>query len=207
MRSRYRLFFVAMVVTAACDASEVPSPTKTFPTPAHVSISLTVLPTQGADRGISPPLLETWQTYEWQDLVIPIPPKAQWLPSNPADISANHVSVLAAGAISYPTITGSVELPYGPSFAILQFAGSLDDWLDLERRNSPAGNPLEENSIRDTIQAGLPAKAYRHAVTGTGVTESYAIKMTQDKLLWITTQDAQDTTYQQVIDRLALKKP
>jgi hypothetical protein len=195
-----------MIITAACDAPEVSSPTKTFPTPIHVSISLTVLPTQGAKSDISPALLETWQSYAWQDLVIPIPPKAQWLPLNPADIPANHVSVVAAGAISYPTIMGSVELPYGPSFVILQFTGSLDDWLDLERRNSPAGNPIEENSIRDIIQIGLPAKGYRHAVTGTGLTEYYAMKIAQDKLLWITTQDAQDTRYQQVIDRLALKK-
>lgn len=195
-----------MVITAACAASHVSSPPNTFPTPTHVSISLTVQPTYGADSGSLPTLLETWQSYAWQNLVIPIPPKAQWLPLNPGDISANHVPVVAAGALSYPTITGSVELPYGPSFVILRFTGSLDEWLDLERRNSPAGNPIDEKSIRDTIQIGLPAKSYRHAVTGTGLTEHYAVKISQDKLLWITTQDAQDTRYQQVLDQLALKE-
>ena len=119
----------------------------------------------------------TWQTYPWQNLVIPIPPKAQWERSSIADINAHKLPVVAAGGITYPTITDGVELPYGPSFTIIQFTGSLDDWLTLERQNSPKENPIEEATVRDIMIAGLPAKAYRYTATGTGLTEFYVTNL------------------------------
>jgi len=100
-----------------------------------------------------------------------------------------------------------IESPFGPSFTILEFSGSLEEWLDLERQNSPAGNPVQEDTVRDITIAGRPAKAYQHAVTGTGLSEHYVIDLPNDQLLLITTDDAENKTYRQVIAGLVIKGP
>ncbi len=155
-------------------------------------------------------LPDGWQTVEWHGLVIPVPPGGTWQTTpSPNPTSINDTVVTAAGTIVYSasTATMPIESPFGPSFTILEFSGSLEEWLDLERQNSPAGNPVQEDTVRDITIAGRPAKAYQHAVTGTGLSEHYVIDLPNDQLLLITTDDAENKTYRQVIAGLVIKGP
>lgn len=146
------------------------------------------------------------QNVSWQNLFIPLPPNAVWEIDAGANTSINGAAVLERGSITYPNATG-VEQPYGPAFLVLRYSGTLDEWLDLERRNdtSTAGNGINEASITDRTIAGLPARAYRRLVTGTGMTEYYALRLDETRLLWITTDDAENAIYQSVIDGLRMQ--
>lgn len=151
-------------------------------------------------------LLPNWQTVAWQGLIIPVPPNSVWETPVLNREQINGVSVAMSGALTYPTSTAPVERPYGPDFTILAFIGSLNEWLDLERRNetSKAGNTVQEQTIREIMIAGRQAKAYQRAVIGTGQIEYYVLKLNNDKLLFITSDDAENDTYRRVIDGLVI---
>jgi hypothetical protein len=149
----------------------------------------------------------SWRTVEWNGLVIPIPPdfNAQWNPDAVSEESINGAPVLDAGAIIYPGYTQPVGQPYGPVFHILQYSGSLEEWMALERsRQTPAGPAIDEQTIRDTTVAGQPAKVYQPTVPGIAPTQFYALKLGNDYLLWINTADAPAEIYQQVIAGLRI---
>jgi hypothetical protein len=187
--------------------SALPQPAATATAPHYQNP-----PVAGERDAPSTPTLQLpdgWQTVAWHGLVIPVPPGGRWQTIPATDQpSINDARVIAAGAIVYPASTTTpIEGPFGPSFTMLRFSGSLEEWVALERRNSPAGNPLQEDTIRDITIAGRPAKAYQHAVTGTGLTEYYAVNLTHDQLLLITTDDAENKMYRQVIDGLLVEAP
>lgn len=93
---------------------------------------------------------------------------------------------------------------------IFRFAGSAADWIDLERQASQpqaVGSPprrVIEESVQPRTIAGKSGLAYRFASSApNGPTmEQYAVKLTDEQLLVIVTQDAQNPTYQSVIDAL-----
>lgn len=197
---------VAPATHAAIPTQSSPArPTPVRVSPLPVQATLAPQPTLPAPTGTLP-LSTEWQTVEWEGLIIPIPPQGQWWSASLENNQSNGIPVLASGGITYPTITGTVELPFGPNFYILQFTGTLDDWLDLERRNSPPGNPVQDETIRDMTIAGRPAKAYQHAITGTGEIEDYILKLTNGTLLWISSENASYEIDRQVIDGLVVKQ-
>lgn len=182
----------AQAVTAVITAVPSPPPPSTTATPSATGTVLDQLP-------------PGWQIVDWEDLMIPVPPDGVW--ETPA-LDREHINgapVVASGTLTYPTSTAPVERPFGPSFTIVTFSGSLDEWLALERRNSAAGNPIQNNTVRDLAIADRPAKAYRHAVTGTGLSEDYALKLASDRLLLITTDDVENETYRRVIEGLVVE--
>jgi len=148
------------------------------------------------------PLSDRWQTVTWEGLGIPIPPNARWEPYLEVNPSTSDFPVLATGAVSYPTITGTVELPFGPMFMILQFSGSLDDWLKHEQsRNQFA---IDQQTVRDTTIAGRPAKVYQPVVTGTCNMGDYIVALDRNRLLWIWTDCLGDEPYDGVIKGLRI---
>lgn len=173
--------------------AEQSSPAPIPPTPA-------AQPTLAAS---SVPLSAGWQTIEWERLLIPIPPHASWDPS--LGYRNDTLPILAAGAVIYPTITGTVELPFGPIFTIIEFSGSFDDWLARERSaNSLA---VDQPTVQDTLIAGRPAKVYQPVVTGTCNAASYVVALDRRRLLLIWTDCLEQEPYDRVIKRLQIKDP
>jgi hypothetical protein len=137
----------------------------------------------------------------WQGLQIPLPHTATWNEETPSEL-INGFPVVARGSVIYAgaSTEGAVEQPTGPIFTIVNFDGSVQDWLDLERKNatSMVGNTVDEPTIRETTIAGLPAITYQRAVIGTG-NLTYAIvdldgnpQVHGDRLLLITSDAAFD---------------
>lgn len=142
------------------------------------------------------------QTINWEGLSIPIPPQHLWSDQTPDSHTINNARVLAQGRIVFDrahAAPNSVELPDGVGFTIVQFSGSLDEWLELVQQSAPAQNPVDPNTIRTTEVAGQPAIVYSYLVTGVGDSRTYILKLSQDRLLII-----DDTGYQQVIDGLKI---
>lgn len=181
-----------------------------------------------SDSPSTAPIAESdWKTVSWQGLQIPVPAEDTWAAGIPANERVNGLQVLAAGRImdnpsgdahddqhtDHPTNEHADDHHAGgsafdgPIYIILQTTASLDAWLDAERKNevSAAGNRVEDATIRDMTIAGRPAKAYQRAIIGLALTEYYAVKISDDKLLWITTYNAEDAKYRRSIDQLVLQ--
>ncbi len=148
--------------------------------------------------------LQSWQSVTWEGLRVPMPPVSTWTTHTGTGERINGAPVQTQGAIGYPITPAPVERPIGPFFKMLRFQGTLDAWLQLERRNSPSGNPIDEKTVRDTTVAGRPARRYQHVVTGTGDGATYAVDLEGDRLLLILTEDLDNETYRRVITELAL---
>jgi hypothetical protein len=172
----------------------VPFPSPIPPTPAP----------QPTLASSSVPLSAGWQTIEWRGLSIPIPPQASWDPDINVGTPIGTIPILAAGAVIYPTITGTVELPFGPIFTILEFSGSLNDWLTHERSINPLA--VDQQTVHDTTIAGRPAKVYQPVVTGTCYAGSYVVALDERRLLRIWTDCLEQEPYDSVIKRLQIKE-
>lgn len=183
--------------------SQPPSPLITEPTMDSSLASSTALPTVAGTivtAATLPPVLSTtvpsaapapntspspvgWRTIAWEGVRIPIPPQAQWESQIATNPPIGDIPILATGAVTYPTITGTVELPFGPTFLILQFSGSLDDWINRERSRDPLA--VNDQTVADTTIAGRPAKVYQPVVTGTCNSGAYIVALKNSHLLWI----------------------
>jgi hypothetical protein len=180
--------------------------------------------TQSTTRPSSPPALATpipttgvqlssgWHSTFWEGITIPDPPQFSWTTFAPNLQGINGVPVLASGGFVYeppPTYgPGHVGLPAGPAFWILQFTGSLDDWLKLEQRNSQqrGGDPIQAGAFRDITIAGRPAKAYQGLSVGeSGHAEYYIVALDRQRLLWIFSEDSTNETYRRVIAELQIR--
>lgn len=149
----------------------------------------------------------TWSSVSWQGLTIPVPPMGRWRVRMDPPPHAQNVPVVASGYLDYAHAPDAVEAPFGPAFTILQFSGSLDDWLRLVRRNASKENPIEERTVRNLSVAGRSAKAYRYTVTGLGDSEQYVLKLSATRLLLIETADAPNPTYRRVVKGLVINQP
>lgn len=147
-----------------------------------------------------------WQTISWQSIIIPVAPQARWRTLAPPLDPVNTAPTLHYGYFDYPTYT-EVEAPSGPSFKLLQFSGSLDDWMELAQQQAHQSNPIDINTIRDIYVVGRPAKAYRYVVTGLGLSESYVLKLDMDRLLYIQSADAPTWMYRRTIEGLMMSVP
>ncbi len=226
MKCRFFSLCLTLVLLVGCAATEtaIPPTPNTAPTavvsstPAP-SATNSVEPTAGsvlpepsvgaiAPVPVDMPLPPGWQMVAWEDVLIPLPPQSEWSLDSAA-VQINGAPVIASAGIKYALGTGEVEHTQGPFFTILQFNGSLDAWLDAEQKNdlSRAGNPVHDQTIRSITIGGHEAKAYQRAITGIGLTEYYAVKLDEKRLLWITSEDAENETYQQVIDALMITPP
>jgi hypothetical protein len=152
----------------------------------------------------SVPLSAVWQTVEWEGLVVPIPPQASWAPYINFGSPIGTLPILAAGSVIYPTTTGTGELPFGPIFTILEFSGSLDDWLARERDANPLA--VDQQTVHETMIAGRPAKVYQPVVTGTCNAGSYVLALDRKRLLWIRTDCLEQAPYDSVIKGLQIKE-
>ena len=174
-----------------------------------IAAALTASPSLEAAPSPSTPLPSTtsgqlrpdWQTVTWQGLVIPIPPQAEWNANiKPGD---QYWPILAAGAVTYPVATGVVELPFGPSFNIISFAGSLDDWLEQEQERSDTA--VNVRTIQETTVAGLPARLYQPTVIGTCDIGVYIVALDQERLLRIWTDCLGGEPYDSVVKGLVIE--
>lgn len=150
-------------------------------------------------------LSDGWSRIRWEGVSIAIPPQGQWQPNVPLNAQFQDTKVLSTGQITYPASIGTVEGLNGPTFAILSFTGSLTDWLQVEKRRNLPGNPVDDQTIRYPTLAGTQAVAYQRAVKGVGTTEYYALKLNQNRLLWIMTENTESQLYQRVLDRLMVE--
>jgi hypothetical protein len=110
--------------------------------------------------------------------------------------------VLAATGIAYPPAP-HVESPSGPYFTIMQFSGTLQQWLDKERQNKVGDVPsgVDEASVRDVMVAGLPAITFDRTDPHFGNPRAfYVLKLDENQLLRIYTESRAIDKLQRVID-------
>lgn len=196
-----------------------PSATPVFGAPTSVRTTTpaqNALPTSAAT--LSPTVAATslphetqissdgWTLHHWAGMIIAVPPQGQWHPDIPIAAPNARASVQVAGEVVYPESIGAVEGLHGPRFVVLAFVGSLDDWIQAEQQQNIPGNPVDDQTIQQRLIAGVPGVAYQRAITGVGMIEYYAIKPTPETLLWIITDDTENTMYTQIIDRLAFDR-
>ena len=203
------MLIVAICLLAGC-APGAPG-AATAPPATATSPAATANPATGepaAPPATAAPAPETpgagWRRVQWQGLSIPIPPDAQWQPNPSFNAQIPGVTVISAGTITYPKYAGPVEAPYGPHFAILAFDGSFDDWIEIEKRLSPPGNPVDAQTVRRVQLVGRDAVAYQRAVIGADNTGYYAVKLDDRRLLWIMTDDIENPVYRRVLDMLEI---
>lgn len=187
--------------TAAIPTNEQPTPTVAV-LPTSTSMPATNQPGQTTEA----PASTAEQTVEWQDLMIRVPANHRWETSSPNQNMINDAPVLAYGRIVFvpSAATSPVELPEGLTFTIVEFSGSVDQWLAREEAAAADTNPVDRNTIQNTTVAGKPAIAYSYAVTGVSRSQSYIIKIGADRLLLINNSDADNPDYQAVIDTLKI---
>ncbi|KAB8142852.1 hypothetical protein F8S13_11370 [Chloroflexia bacterium SDU3-3] len=167
----------------------------------------TVAPPSITPIGIASPavLADGWRRFPWQKIVIDLPPISTWQEHTSGSLVFSDTLVIDQGAITYPAADSGVEGPYGPTFALVRFPGSLDDWIDAERQRNLPGNPVDEPTIEHRELAGTQAVAYQRAIKGVGTIEYYALKVDPEQLLWISVEDTENKTYNEVLDRLSIQ--
>lgn len=124
-------------------------------------------------------------TITWEGLTFDVPPNHLW-GIQPLD-QINGVPMLAGGWISYDAtgIQPGFEVPNGIGFTIIQFTGTLEEWLALTVAAAPNGNPVNQDTIQQLTIAGRPAIAFSYNVTGTGDNRILLVKQGPDRLLII----------------------
>lgn len=131
------------------------------PGPVDASPTILLAPTMPA----TPPVSDTsapavdaalpagWQRVPWQGLSIPLPPEATGIePFHTTTSDATHnLPLLASGMVAFPPPTpegGAIgEYPLPPTFTLLEFPGTLADWIALEEQITPGedGGVMEPN--------------------------------------------------------------
>lgn len=200
-----RCWLVMIMLLGACGSARRSDP------PPSVGAQPTAPGAATAEATAIPAALpDGWTSVTWQGLVIPVPPGARWHESE-TPAPREQQTVLAEGSVLIPTPSGVVvEAPTGPVFQIVAFDGSLEDWIAAEQGGptSQAGNTVEPHTVQPTAIGGLPAVIYQRTVTGTGLLEYYAVKLSGDQLLAITSDNAYPLNPQiiellQLVDRQA----
>lgn len=131
--------------TAAMPISEQPTPTVAV-LPTSTSVPATNQPRPTTETPVS----TAEQIVEWQGLIITVPPNHRWETFPPDQNTINGAPVLGQGRIIFDRAhasPNSIELPDGVGFTIVQFSGSLDEWLALVQQSAPAHNPVDPNTI------------------------------------------------------------
>lgn len=200
---------IFLLTVNGCAASAVGSPVAPpapSSSPTHTTLST---PTTGATilPDIVTPIATStnvslpsgWQRLEWQNLLIPLPPQAQWSSLVHAEAG---IPIIARGAVTYPTITGTVELPFGPTFTIYAFTGSLDQWLKTIPEQT--GEAIDLPTLRTITIAKQPAKVYQPVVTGTCNQGVYVLRLDTSRLLEIRTDCLDSEPYNTIIKQLEL---
>lgn len=116
----------------------------------------------------------------WHNLLVSLPAAARWQPE-PDGWSLKDFPVLAAATVRYPPAdAGVVEVPAGLTLLIVNFNGTLQDWLALERVGPEAAAGSPEEAVHETTVAGLPAITYRRTFLETLVVTYYLVDLDGD---------------------------
>lgn len=147
-------------------------------------------------------------TVTWEGIIITVPPEHVWTAGAYGAEAAYSAPVIAQGRLKFePTLaTYEIERPDGIGFTIVQFSGSLDDWLAAEQVHRSGGSAVDPQTIRETVIAGRPARAYSAMVIGVARSEVYAIKISGNRLLLIESSDADNPNYQMVVETLSVQE-
>ena len=166
--------------------------------PAH---DLTSVPNPLATQVSNPTITEgSNSAITWEGLTFDVPPNHLW-GIQPLD-QINGVPMLARGWISYDAtgIQPGLEVSNGIGFTIIQFTGTLEEWLSLTVAAAPNGNPVNQDTIQQLTIAGRPAIAFSYNVTGTGDNRILLVKQGPDRLLIIN-----DYGYASVVENLRIE--
>ena len=197
--------------------SGAPSPTVlSTPSSNQVEPPSTVIPvaTQTLQTTIITPLpsLPTgWHRVEWQGFSILLPSEATNIIPLPA-IATNQIHqipILAAGSVALPPVptptNGAIgEYPAPPSLTLLQFTGTLEEWITLEEQALAVEEGGVSGPIEALIIAGQQARHYRRTVSGFNYNDYYILKPTETTLLLIYTDKE---AYSPLVDGLAFAAP
>lgn len=147
----------------------------------------------------------------WESLIITVPAQAMFHSMPSVAAPATHgLPLIAAAGLTYPTPpTDGVELN-GPNFMLFQFDGTAEDWIELERKDqqpqSVSSTPITviEESVQPRTIAGIQGLAYQFDLRSQegNIIEHYAVKLNDEQLLVIVMLDAENPTYQSVINTL-----
>lgn len=233
MSRKYLYFIIVCLLLVACDSVQYTAPANTIPTPAanaNTNITLaspSAIPelSAGSDTSLvqtaapiasvpsAAPVAETsapvlssnaWKTIEWESVRFTIPPQSTWKETSDPDMQITNAKLLNMGHVTYPEESNNIEGLQGPTFAIMLFSGSIDDWLQIEQDRNLSDNPIDVQTIHRQTIAGTAAIAYQRAVKGVATIEYYALKIDKDHLLWITTEDAENKIYIAIIQSLTI---
>jgi hypothetical protein len=136
-----------------------------------------------------------WKTVKWQGLIIPIPPDGEWKTYPAPNFTIQGAPVIALRSIRYFPPDCEVECPSGPSFYLLNYRGSLNDWMETARQE---GIGILEGTERDISLAGYPAKVYQPGVTLCNGA-IYIADLPSDQLLYISNECLGQEPYDSVI--------
>ena len=220
---------LVLMLLASCGVPSMgiaPSPT-TSSTPLTSEVEQPLATTQIATQIIMTPtatqtlaataitqqssLPDGWYRVEWQSLSIPLPPEAMnFIPSSTTATDQIHtIPVLAAGSVAFPPspppTNGAIgEYPAPPSLTLLQFSGTLDEWIALEEEELA----IEEGGVIEPVElltvAGREARHYQRTVPGFNYNDYYVLKPTETTLLLIYTNKE---AYHPLVDGLTFVKP
>lgn len=199
-----------VVLLPACTIVDTPAPQST----TTLAVQPSAAARQAASAASQDPTAE--HKLAWEGLIIQVPAQATFQPLESVAASATHgLPLVLAGAITYsaPSVTTDGAEWYGPSFMLFRFTGTAADWIALERRASQpqaVGSPprrVIEESVQPRTIAGKPGLAYQFDLSSPAqqTMEQYAVKLDDERLLVIVTQDTQNPTYQAVIDTLQMQ--
>lgn len=158
-------------------------------------------PAEPTATAVSP---DAWFGVDWENIHFAIPPQSTWQQSNELDIKLAEGKVISSGRVVYPEEKTAIEGLQGPTFVMILFPSSVDEWLKLEQERDVPDNPVDMLTIRRQEIAGVSAIAYQRAVKGVATIEYYALKVDNERLLWIITEDTENEIYKAIIRSLTL---
>jgi hypothetical protein len=196
MRIRFVLA-LALALTACQGERPAATSTPAGAAQAPAEPAATSVPAASEQQAVRPDT-EGWERVEWAGLTIPVPPDhtGQAVQMVDRTIHGAHVVESFAIALKPELASGCCELPSGFLLDIVEFQGEPREWVMLtDEANRLSVDPA---TVRETTVAGRPALVYNPIVTGTGIRQSYVVRLDDQRLLLIDTDVAYEE-YESVI--------
>lgn len=166
---------------------------------------------QRASSAPVPSLPPGWRYAAWQGLSVPLPPAATGIDPflSAATATIHNLPILASGAITFPPPptppNGAVgEYPAPPTFTLVQFSGTLAEWIELEEKSMPGPEGGVMEPVEPLVVAGREALHYQITVPGFNYNDYYVLKLTDTTLLILYTDKE---LYGSIIDGLMIGEP
>jgi hypothetical protein len=179
--------------------------TTTHPATPTILVTPSIRPTsaQTHTRGVS----DEWRRVHWQNITIPIPPKSFWHVVTSTLNPIAQTPIITASYILPEQVSPVLETLSGPGFYILEFTGSLDQWIQRVQEESVHEGqlPFQVAASYDLEIAHRPAKAYPPLISGvSGYAEMYVLQLDNKHILLIWVEDSTNATTIQILHQITI---